>query len=291
MNSLSTLVDSLRAGIKSPSGMWPLRNIGVISCYNTLHIRHVSLFKPCVVVVLSGRKTIFGLGEPVVCAANSAIAVPGPASFDVRNEPNPHTGYYRSLMISFPHVHIERMRNAHGIEIAGRHERAGALRFDHDPTLIQAVEHYLRASGSPHVRDHRLMEILLILAGKNERLLAYAFLQEVWSQRVRALLGTNLAHDWELRDICTRLATSESSLRRNLKRENTNFRELLHELRLSTALVKLLQTSLPVNRIAAECGYRSASRFASNFHKRFGLPPTQFRASMNASEQNLAEYG
>ena len=75
-------------------------------------------------VVLSGRKTIFGLGEPVVCAANSAIAVPGPASFDVRNEPDPHTGYYRSLMISFPHAHIERMRNAHGIEAAGRHHRA-----------------------------------------------------------------------------------------------------------------------------------------------------------------------
>lgn len=86
MSSLSVLVDSLCAGINSPSGMWPLRNIGVISCYNTLYIQHVSLFEPCVVVVLSGRKTIFGLGEPLVCAANSAIAVPGPASFDVRNE-------------------------------------------------------------------------------------------------------------------------------------------------------------------------------------------------------------
>ena len=124
MSSLSVLVDSLCAGINSPSGRWPLRNIGVISCYNTLHIRHVSLFEPCVVVVLSRRKTLFGLGEPLVCAANSAIAVPGPASFDVRNEPDLHTGYYRSLMISFPHAHIERMRNAHGIEIAGRHDRA-----------------------------------------------------------------------------------------------------------------------------------------------------------------------
>ncbi len=291
MNSLSALVDALCSGAKNPNGKAPLRDLGVISCGNTVHIRHVPFFEPCIIVVLSGRKVIYGAGGAVECTTHCAIAVPGPASFDIRNEPDPHNGRYRALIIPFKHTHIERMRNAHVIEISGRHERADALSFDHDPTLIQAVEHYLRTSGSPHVRDHRLMEILLILAGKDARLLAYAFLHAGWSQRVRAILGTDLAHEWALRDICMRLATSESSLRRNLGRENTHFRELLYELRLNAALTQLLQTSLPVYRIATDCGYRSVSRFTSNFHKRFGVPPTVFRASMNAGEQNLADGG
>ncbi len=291
MNSLSALIDSLRSGAKNPNGKSPLRDLGVISCGNTVHIRHVPFFEPCIIMVLSGRKVVYCMSGPVECAAACAIAVPGPASFDIRNEPDPHDGRYRALIVPFRHAHIERMRNAHAFNAAGQHEPASVLSFNHDATLIQAVEHYLRASGSPHVRDHRLMEILLILAAKDHRLLSYAFLQQSWSQRVRAILGTDLAQEWELRDICKRLATSESSLRRNLNRENTHFRELLYELRLNAALTQLLQTSLPVYRIATDCGYRSVSRFTSNFHKRFGVPPTVFRASMTESEQNLTARG
>lgn len=291
MNSLSVLVDSLRSGTTNPNGKSPLRDLAVISCCNTVHIRHVPFFEPCIIVVLSGRKVIYDTAGPVACAAHGALMVPGPASFDIRNEPDPRASRYRALIIPFQHAHIERMRTAHAIESAAYSEPPGPLSFEEDALLLQAVEHYLRASGSPHVRDHRLMEILLILAGKNDRLFSYASLQHGWSQRVRALLGTDLAQEWELRNICTRLATSESSLRRNLNRENTTFRELLYELRLNAALTQLLQTSLPVYRIATDCGYRSVSRFTSNFHKRFGVPPTVFRASMNASEQNLSVGG
>ena len=291
MSNLAALIDALNSKAKSHHGKSPLGNLGVISCYNTVHIRHVPFFEPCIIIVLSGRKVIYDTNGPVTCAANSAIVAPGPASFDIRNEPDPHNGRYRALIVPFQQAHIERMRNAHAIQSPWHHEPANVLSFDHDLTLLEAVEHYLRTSGSPHLRDHRLMEILLILAGKDARLLSYALSHQGWSQRVRAILGTDLAHEWVLRDICTRLATSESSLRRNLNRENTNFRDLLYDLRLNAALTQLLQTSLPVYRIATDCGYRSISRFTSNFHKRFGVPPTVFRASMNVSEQNLTVSG
>jgi AraC-like DNA-binding protein len=85
-----------------------------------------------------------------------------------------------------------------------------------------------------------------------------------------------------------RLATSESALRRHLKLENTGYRELLQEMRLTTALIQLMQTTQPVYQIAYDCGYQSVSRFTSNFHRRFGLPPRAFRDSVEGSEQNLA---
>jgi transcriptional regulator GlxA family with amidase domain len=46
----------------------------------------------------------------------------------------------------------------------------------------------------------------------------------------------------------------------------------------------LLQTSpWPVARIAAECGYDCASRFAVSFRQRYGLSPSALRATLPAA--------
>ena len=55
--------------------------------------------------------------------------------------------------------------------------------------------------------------------------------------------------------------------------------------------MQLLQTSSPVYQIAYDCGYQSVSRFTSNFRKRFGLPPTAIRASMEETGHMLAVTG
>lgn len=112
-----------------------------------------------------------------------------------------------------------------------------------------------------------------------------------WGGRVRALLSSDLAQPWDISNVCGQLAATESTLRRNLRREDTSFREILQDLRLTTALMQLLQTSYPIHRIAYDCGYQSVSRFTSNFHKRFGVPPSQVRNAVNESEHILTGLG
>lgn len=287
MGSLETIIESIRSSSSKANGKTAVKNLGFFSCANRLDIKHVPFYEPCLILVLKGRKVLFEGQTPIACEAGSVLTVPGPSSHDLRNEPDPRTRQYRALLIPFKAEHLERMMRAYGLMHEVPHAPVGILRFAADPGLHASIEHYLSTEGSAKLLSHRLMEILLVLAAKNPALLAYALQKQGWCGRVRTVLASDLAQPWEIGEICARLATTESTLRRHLKREGSSFRELLNELRLTTALMQLLQTTHPVYRIAYDCGYRSVSRFSSNFHKRFGTTPSQVRASMNETGQLL----
>ena len=287
MREILDIIESLKAGEGGANGKSPVRDLGFISCANTVHIRHVPFYDPCIILVLTGKKVIFDQRGPVACNAGGVLTVPAPSSFDLRNEPDARDRKYRALIIPFRHDLLEHLSRVHELHHESRNRDIRVLKFDGDDTLHASIRHYLDSVANRRLLTHRLMEILLVLTGKNPELLAYVLNQKSWSQRVRAILATDLARSWEINELCARLATTESTLRCNLKRENTGFRELLSDLRLSTALMQLLQTSRPAYQVAYDCGYQSVSRFSSNFHKRFGVPPRQFRESMDESEQSL----
>lgn len=286
MNRLEALIESLRApGVVT--GKTALKHLGFFSCANQLDIKHVPFYEPCIILVLAGRKVLFDGQTPVACEAGAVLTVPGPSSHDLRNEPDPRTKRYRALLIPFKAEHLERLIRNYGLVHEVPSKPVGILKFEPADDLHDAITHYLTSDGNARLFTHRLLEILLVLATRNPALLAYALQQGGWSGRVRALLSSELAQTWDLDQVCSQLATTESTLRRSLKREGTSFRELLQDLRLTTALMQLLQTSYPVHRIAYDCGYQSVSRFTSNFHKRFGVPPSQIRAAMNETEHTL----
>jgi AraC-like DNA-binding protein len=290
INAILKTVDSLQSG-RAGNGKRPLRGLGLLSCTNAVDIRHVPFFEPSVIVVLAGRKVLRDGRATLNCASGEVATVPAPISLDIRNIPEGRAHPYRALIVPFQPALLERVAKAHDLPRPRNGGGARALQFARDDTLLAAMHHYLGSSNATRVREHRLMEVLLLLAEANPDLLGYAYAQASWSQRVRAVLGTDVARAWSLDEVCVRLASSESTLRRHLKYECTGFRELLAELRLSTALTQLLSTTRPIYRIAYDCGYQSVSRFSSNFHRRFGLPPRAFRASANESEQKLAVSG
>jgi AraC-like DNA-binding protein len=287
MDKLITLIDSFSSGSFVANANSPLKNLGLISCSNTIRIKHVPFYDPCIILVLSGRKVIYDADVPLICEKGSAITVPAPASIDLRNDPDKYSQQYRALVIPFKHEDLIRLRKIHDIDYLGQQDHIQVLNFRHDETFISSLTHYLESPDDPQIVRHRLIELLLILVRKNPRLMSYALNFESWKLKVSSILSADLGREWQLADICHSLATSESTLRRQLQREGTGFRDILHELRLSSALIQILQTSAPVYQIACDCGYQSVSRFTSNFRKRFGLPPTELRSSMEEKEQNL----
>ena len=66
-------------------------------------------------------------------------------------------------------------------------------------------------------------------------------------------------------------------MRRRLAEEGASFFELLSDVRMSHALTLLQVTDLPVIQIAYEVGYKSQSRFALRFRRRFGFAPLAVR--------------
>lgn len=287
MNELLSILELPKSG--DVPGKTPVKNLGFLSCTNTVDIKHVPFYGPCIITVLSGKKTIFDpRGGAITCEVGCTVTVPAPASFDLRNEPDHQSKRYKALVIPFAHRALDDLSKVHGINHARHDDDVRVLKFEYDATLAEALKHYLTCGDNGALMNHRLMEILLILVSKNPCLLSYTLAQDVWSQRVRAILATDLAQDWDINEVCKRLATTESTLRRNLNKENVGFREMLSELRMTTALMLLLQTAHPIYRVAYDCGYQSVSRFSANFHKRFGLPPRDLRESFNEQQETGA---
>lgn len=290
MHELDRLVESLR-GPSAAVSKTALKHLGYFSCANRLNVKHVPFYEPCIALVLAGRKVLYEGQTPVTCEAGAVLTVPGPSSHDMRNEPDARTNRFRALLIPFKSEHLERLIRNYGLVHEVPSEPVGILKFAPDEELHASIAHYLTSEGNSKVFTHRLLEILLVLSTRNPALLAYVLQRGGWSGRVRALLSSDLTRTWDIGDVCGQLATTESTLRRNLKREDAGFREILQDLRLTTALMQLLQTTYPVSRIAYDCGYQSVSRFTSNFHKRFGVPPSQVRNAVNGSEYTLPESG
>ncbi len=288
MNEILSAITALLTAPSAANDKTAIPNVGFISCANTVHIRHVPFHDPCVILVLSGRKTFYEGSQAITAETGDVLTIPAPASFDLRNEPDQRSRKYRALIIPFSIEQLERVGKAHNIDHERQQQQIRILRFAQDKVFLSAIKHYLEPIEQPSLITHRLMEILLILVNKSPQLLSYILSQHSWSRRVRAMMAADLTSTWEISDICARLATTESTLRRHLKNENTGFRELLAELRLSSALMQLMQTALPIYQIAYDCGYQSVSRFSSNFHKRFGLPPRKLREAVNESGQSLA---
>ncbi|WP_139249828.1 helix-turn-helix domain-containing protein, partial [Escherichia coli] len=88
---------------------------------------------------------------------------------------------------------------------------------------------------------------------------------------------TDLSHQWKLRDVSSRLYMSESQLKKKLKEEGCSFTGVLLDVRMGYAR-RLLQARLPVNRVAAQCGYVSTSYFICVFRECFGVTPHRMLA-------------
>jgi AraC-like DNA-binding protein len=291
MRQIIEMLQSLRSADAPANAKARLRDLGYISCSDTVDIKHVPFYEPCAILVLSGTKTLYDHGRPVTAEAGSVLTVPAPGSYDLRNAPDPKSRKYEALIVPFTARLLDQLVRSHGFLHEVRRGDVAVIKFEPDDSLHRSIAHYLTTVGDAKLLNHRLMEILLILATRNPRLLSYTAHEPGWSERVRAVLSRDLAHPWGISEVCERLAVSESTLRRKLRAEATSFRALLHELRLSAALVQLLQTTLPIYRIALDCGYQSVSRFTKNFHERFGLPPRRFRENMGESERNLTASG
>ena len=119
-----------------PNGKWPVGALGYVSCGNTLHIRHVPLYEPCIITVLAGRKTMFEASGPVTVETGQTITVPAPASYDIRNEPDPTSGKYRALIIPFKREQLQATMQLHGLSGKTHELRAVIHRFDRDPPLL-----------------------------------------------------------------------------------------------------------------------------------------------------------
>lgn len=288
----SFLLNTLRQHIKTRGAETPLGAISVFHCTRPQLIKRVPIHHPSLIIILNGRKHFLRTQQPEFCKAGSLLLLPAPIEIDITNEPESDSDYL-ALALSFSPDILQRFQQLYGPWIAEQKLQprwtasAPQALFS---LLIQWIELCQKEMVNPELLALRQIELLWLLTdlGVSGNLLISK--SDRWAARTLQILQIDPAHPWKLSEVCGRLATSESSLRRNLSLEHTSFRHLLEDVRLLSGLALLQETNWTIQRVALTVGYQSQSRFGERFKKRFGLSPRTLRNS-RVSEQgeSLAE--
>lgn len=122
---------------------------------------------------------------------------------------------------------------------------------------------------------HRLLELLIWLAQCGVKFILND--DNTLSAKVRRCLEIEPHKIWSVSEVADHMLMSEVVLRRKLAAENILLRDLMIDVRMTSALTLLQGTDWPISLIASQIGYESSSRFAERFRKRFGFAPTAIR--------------
>jgi AraC family transcriptional regulator len=105
-------------------------------------------------------------------------------------------------------------------------------------------------------------------------------LRSVTLKRVQEYIAANLSRDLALPDLATIACMSIGHFLRAFRAASgiTPHRYVIEQ-RLHRASSLLRTTTLPVSRIATECGFKTPSHLSSRFRSCMGASPSQYRAS------------
>jgi len=105
--------------------------------------------------------------------------------------------------------------------------------------------------------------------------------QQAESDRIRHLQFWMLEHldsDLGVERLAGRIAMSPRNFSRRFRKEvGVSPAQYVEEIRIEAARDRIEATGLPMGRIAALCGFRSAETMRRAFTRRTGIPPTEYR--------------
>jgi AraC family L-rhamnose operon regulatory protein RhaS len=92
---------------------------------------------------------------------------------------------------------------------------------------------------------------------------------------------TNLSRDWDLREMARQCGIGTTSFVSHCRQiTNTSPSRYLLGCRLELAAKRLLrEREIPITRIALDCGFSASQYFATQFRRRFGSAPRDYRAA------------
>jgi AraC-like DNA-binding protein len=277
-----------------PDRVTPVPHCGVVCCLQKHRLHHISLVQPAAILVLEGVKTLFRAEERLSVEAGRMFVLPSQMEVGIESDPDPKTGRYLALRLSFPEAMLARVLAGRGVaqgQVSATSLDAFLVAMD--APLAVVVGHLLDLAGTCPDNERLLslyLEAVLVLLA--ERTPAAPLLWDraaAWRSRVACLVGQDPARDWSGRELAGRLATSERSLRRFLEAEGTSLRRIFMEVRLGAALALLQSGRISVGEAAYRCGYNSASRFAVRFKEHFGASPSDILRFGAVLGQPLAE--
>lgn len=247
--------------------------------------RQFRIDEPAVILVRRGWKRVITDHQEIVAAPGEAVFVPQGLECVIVNGVGETGAYHAEALGLTPSL------------VAAYADPAvkpttGAVHIRPDGGFLDALARARQtiaegASVQESIHRHVLGELVIRLQALGIGLLPDMREHLVW--RIRALVRTDPAADWPAANVAGALAMSEQTLRRKLALLGTSLTEIIADVRMTTALALLQASELPINRVALDVGYGSASKFAARFRARFGLSPRDIRSAANISERSGTE--
>lgn len=245
---------------------------GFIMQANSGTFRRLYADQPALIVIRRGKKRLLSPHECVEAEPGQAVVLPMGGEWTVVNDAAAIGGYQAD---AFPFA--PELIDAYADQQAPALQKVAT--FDLDADLEEAllrVGRMLSAGTEPtSVVRHLFGEIVVRLEvrGINLRRQRRSSLND----RVRALVGSDICCEWAALKVARALGVSEATLRRKLAAAGTSLTDITADVRMTRALGLLQTTEMPINQIALEVGYGSASKFAARFRERFGISPREIR--------------
>ncbi|CAI0869961.1 MULTISPECIES: helix-turn-helix transcriptional regulator [Serratia] len=255
-------------------------------------IQHTELLFPSVYfeqphlyLVQQGHKRIRWQQREIVAHAGELLIIDGGQTVDIINGPSNDGVFSCQLLTCDPQLFtaqpgaVETTSSTPFDAVLALRNLPCALMHSFETTsLALALKHRFPTA----IIRHKMLEILLWLKQFNINFIHNE--ARNLTQRVRRCLATDPHNIWTAAEVAETLSMSEVMLRRKLSAENTSLRNLMIDVRMSSALALLQSTDWPISVIAQHVGYESSSRFAERFRKRFGFAPTAVRGHQRAME-------
>ncbi|WP_319496031.1 helix-turn-helix transcriptional regulator [uncultured Cohaesibacter sp.] len=279
-----TAIGSMTSDVQIPRNVVQREGIGATAEIRqrlALLARNLTVDCTMLVRVKQGRKVIRSTrGEIVVDAGGFLLLPPGP--YDSYNIPDERNDYVAEWIVLDSDLLAAQTEPA-----PGRPRTVdGPRRIDQsaNKAFNTAFDSTRQALGLTNIYSDDIcrLRVMEVLAWLREFGLMLAPPQEEFDQVVRTIIRGNLSRNWSAREIALLTGTSEATLRRRLSKLGTSLSEIQTDTRMVHALALIQQTELPINMIALDVGYESASRFAIRFRQRFGCAPSEVRSGLEA---------
>lgn len=288
-NALRALLLSRLAGLRAPAGVQGAiprgadSGVGIFSyCIQERErIARSRMEHPAVVVVLSGTKEVWRGDVAQTFAAGVPFVIPAGMDFDLVNNPDPVSGRYESICITVDDVVRGTLRSNLRLPVTGA--IPNCLDISLTPALVEAYGHAastltgMDVSVAATLARYRVLEILLLLA---ETPVAGMLTAVGRREQVEAIILADPGRAWQVGEVAAELGIGASTLRRQLGRSGTSFREVSLSVRMATARALLGSSGYSVMQAAQAAGYASRSHFARRVRAIHGKTPRQLKAAL-----------
>ncbi|MBB3999074.1 helix-turn-helix transcriptional regulator [Aureimonas pseudogalii] len=260
-------------------------DIPAVSAFVARHREHfqaMTLPSAGLVVLLEGTKEVRVGIEQTTYRPGEAFVASGGVTMDVTNLTDPTSGHYRALFVRLPRpLIVEGARR--WPQFVGR-SPFGPRSLPVDSVLVDALLHAfgrddqaVRNPISPHLAQHRFLELVLVLAERGALVLVPKYAEQSIVDALRQLLRHRLHHPWTVAEVARQFDCSAATLRRRLLAEGESFASLLLAERMAAARILLAERGAEVADTLAATGFASRSHFASHYRRLYGEAPSSAR--------------